>query len=134
MAPESRVRAVYVAAALATIAVGLAVHLGATRMPPAIRDVLGDALWALMLTWWVGALWPRLGRGARAGISLGTCWAVELSQLCHTPGLDAVRRTTLGQLTLGSGFDPRDLGSYALGVLAALLVERAVASREPTGG
>jgi hypothetical protein len=129
MAPETRLRIAYVGSALATIAVGLAVHFGGTRMPPAVRDVIGDALWAVMLLWWVSALLPRLARGARAAIALGTCCAVELSQLYHTPGLDALRRTTLGHLALGSGFDPRDFVSYALGVLVAVLLERAVTSR-----
>jgi len=35
-------------------------------------------------------------------------------------------RGALGQLVLGSGFDPRDLLAYATGVVAALLLERAV--------
>jgi len=132
MAPETRLRAAYVASALVTIAVGLAVHYGGTRLPLAARDVLGDALWAIMLTWWVSALWPRLARSARAAIALGTCFAVELSQLYHTPGLDAARRTTLGQLILGNGFDPRDLAAYALGVLAAVAIERSF--RKASGG
>ena len=129
MVPESRLRAAYVASALVTIAVGLAVHFGGSRMSPAVRDVIGDALWAVMLMWWVSALLPRLARVARAGLALGICCAVEVSQLYHTPGLDALRRTTLGHLVLGSGFDPRDLAAYALGVLAAVALERVVASR-----
>jgi hypothetical protein len=129
MAPESRLRAVYAAAALATIAAGLAIHLGGTRLPPAVRDVIGDALWAVMLTWWVSALVPRLALGARAAVAFGSCCAIELSQLVHAPGLDTVRQTTLGHLVLGSGFDPRDFAAYALGVLAAVLIERVVASR-----
>jgi hypothetical protein len=124
MAPETRLRVAYVASALVTIAVGLAVHLGSTRVPLAVRDVIGDALWAVMLMWWVSALRPRLGRGARAGLALGICCAVEASQLFHTPGLDELRRTTLGHLVLGSGFDPRDFGSYALGIVTAMLIER----------
>jgi hypothetical protein len=129
MAPDTRLRAAYVAAALATIVLGLAVHLGGTHLPPAVRDVIGDALWAIMLTWWVSALWPRLARGARAALALGICYAVEVSQLYRTPGLDAVRETTLGHLVLGSGFDFRDLGAYALGVLGAVVIERMAASR-----
>jgi hypothetical protein len=118
-------RSAYVACALATVLVGLALHLGGSSLPPAVRDVIGDALWAFMLACWVSAVWPRLARGARAALALGTCWAVELSQLYHTPGLDELRRTTLGHLVLGSGFDARDLAAYALGVLAAVLIERA---------
>jgi hypothetical protein len=128
MAPVSRRRVVYVAAALATIVVGLAVHLGGTGLPPAVSDVLGDGLWAIMVTWWVSALWPRRARGGRAALALGICYAVEVSQLYSTPGLDAVRRTTLGHLVLGSGFDLRDLAAYALGVLGALLIERTAAA------
>ena len=35
-----------------------------------------------------------------------------MSQLYHTPTLDAIRATQAGQLVLGSGFDPRDLAAY----------------------
>lgn len=129
MAPESRLRAAYAAAALATIAVGLLVQLGSTRLPPAVCDVIGDALWALMLVWWVSALLPRLGLRTRAAIAFGTCCAVELSQLCHAPWLDALRGTTPGHLVLGSGFDPRDFAAYALGVLAAVAIERVLPAR-----
>jgi hypothetical protein len=48
---------------------------------------------------------------------------VEVSQLYHTPLLDAWRRTTPGQLILGSGFDLRDLGAYTLGVVATVVLE-----------
>lgn len=125
MSPELRVRASYAVLAIATIVAGLGVHLGGAPMPPATRDVIGDALWAAMLTWWVSALVPRMALGARAALALGACCAVEVSQLYHTPALDAVRGTRLGHLVLGSGFDPRDFAAYALGVLAAAVLERA---------
>jgi uncharacterized protein DUF2809 len=115
-----------VAVALGTIGVGLIVHWYATPFAFTVRDVLGDALWAMMVAWWVGALAPGMRVGARAGIALAVCWAVEFSQLYHLPVLDAVRRTTPGQLVLGSGFDVRDLWAYAIGVLAALLLETAM--------
>jgi Protein of unknown function (DUF2809) len=115
-----------VALALGTIAIGLLVHWRATPLPFIVRDVLGDALWAMMVAWWAGALAPDMRPGVRSGLALAFCWAVEFSQLYHLPELDAVRRTTPGQLVLGSGFDVRDLGAYAMGVLAALLLERAI--------
>lgn len=113
----------YVALALATIGVGLAVHLGATGWPPRVRDVAGDALWAAMIAWWVGAAVPRTSPGRRALVALAICWAVELSQLVHAPTIDALRATTLGHLALGSDFDARDLAAYALGVGAAWAFE-----------
>jgi hypothetical protein len=59
----------------------------------------------------------------RAAVALAICFAVEASQLVHTPALDALRATTPGRLVLGSGFDPRDLLAYAGGVLAALALD-----------
>lgn len=117
-------RAGYLSLALATIALGLVVHLSATPMNPAVRDILGDALWAMMISWFMGAIAPRVALRMRAVVAFGICAAVEVSQLVHAPALDSVRETTLGHLVLGSGFDPRDFVAYGAGVAAALLVER----------
>jgi hypothetical protein len=117
------VRYRYVAAALLTIVVGLGVHLGGSFIPPAARDVLGDALWATMMLWWISALSPRSRLVVRAGIALGVSWLVELGQLYHAPWLDAARGFTLGRLMLGTGFDPRDLVAYAAGVAFGALID-----------
>jgi hypothetical protein len=122
-----RTRASYIALALGTIALGLGVHwrggaLGSTR-----RDVLGDALWAVMVAWWVGAVAPTASLRLRTAAALAVCLGVEVSQLYHTPVLDAVRSTTAGDWIPGSGFDPRDLMAYTLGVLAAAVLERGLA-------
>ena len=119
---RDRVR--YAALAVATMLVGLVVHLVGGSPKPAWRDVLGDALWAVMMLWLIGVLAPRARPATRAAAALGVCVTVELSQLVHTSTLDALRSTTLGHLVLGSGFDPRDLAAYAAGVLAAALLDR----------
>ncbi len=93
--------------------------------------MLGDALWAAMVAWWIGALLPRLPVLRRLVLALTFSFIVECSQLFHSPAIDALRETAAGQLTLGSGFDPRDFVSYAGGVLAALLIERAVLIVQP---
>ena len=116
----------YIALALATIAVGLGVHWYGDVLGPTLQDVLGDSLWAAMIAWWIGAAVPQASLRVRAGVALALCFSVEVSQLFHTPALDALRSTTAGQLVLGSGFDPRDLVAYTLGVLAAVLLERTV--------
>ena len=126
-------RGTFVALALATIAVGLAVHrlgppLDAT-LGRAPRDVLGDALWAAMMTWWMGVIAPTAPRHLRAAAALAVCFAVEASQLYSAPSLDALRATTAGRLVLGSGFDPRDLAAYAAGVAAAYLLDGALPTR-----
>lgn len=119
----------FVALALGTIALGLGVHRFGAAFGPAGRDILGDALWAMMIAWWVGALAPGAPLGARSGAAFALCVVVEVSQLLHTPALDTLRATAGGQLVLGSGFDPRDLAAYALGVLTAAVLERAVRRR-----
>ena len=99
------------------IALGLAVHELGLGLPPMARDFAGDALWAVMIFAWLGVFWPRGTLPVRILIALLLCWTVEASQAYHTSQLDALRATTLGQLVLGSGFDPRDLVAYAVGVL-----------------
>jgi hypothetical protein len=116
----------YLALAVGTIALGLAVHWSGGPLSPVVRDVLGDALWATMVVWWIAVAAPASRLPWRAALALAFCFAVEFSQLWHSPALDALRETTPGHLVLGSGFDPRDFAAYAAGVLAAVLLERAV--------
>jgi hypothetical protein len=126
-----RRRAAFVALACATIAVGLIVHFHGGALGPVARDVLGDALWAMMIAWWAGALAPRARLAVRSMGAYAVCAGVEVSQLYHAPALDAARATTMGHLVLGSGFDPRDLAAYGAGVaLAALLESMALARRK----
>jgi hypothetical protein len=51
-------RSTYVALAIGTIALGLAVHERGDALSPVVRDVLGDALWAAMGAWVIPR--PRL--------------------------------------------------------------------------
>ena len=95
--------------------------------------MLGDALWAMMIYWIVGGIGPTLAGSRRAIIAVLVCWSVELSQLYHPPWLDGLRDTTIGRLTLGTGFDPRDFAAYAMGIAAAFVLERTLL-RERHGG
>jgi hypothetical protein len=120
----------YASAALLTIAMGLLIHRGVMPLAAVPRDVVGDALWAAMIYWWIGVVRPGAYWQARAAWAVAVCWLVEVAQLAHTPSLDAFRATTVGHLVLGSGFDPRDLLAYAVGVLLAALLDR----RAQSGG
>lgn len=93
-------------------------------MHPAVADVTGDALWALMMYGVIGALLPQVHRAGRFFLTLGICWCVELSQLYQAPWIVAWRATRVGHLVLGSDFDPRDLVAYAGGALCGLFLER----------
>jgi hypothetical protein len=123
-ASSARLRVLYSAVAVGTIAVGLAVNRGVLPLGGRARDLIGDALWAFMMTWWIAALAPGVSLRRRGVIALAICFAVEFSQLLHSPYLDALRRSVVGRLVLGSGFDARDLVAYAVGVVAALLIGR----------
>lgn len=128
-ASRFRTRSIYIALALGTIALGLLVHLGGAALGPVVRDALGDALWAAMMAWWVGAVAPAAPLIRRSLIAYAICAGVELSQLYQTPAIDAIRTTTLGQLVLGSGFDVRDLAAYAIGVAGAVVLEATARAR-----
>jgi uncharacterized protein DUF2809 len=126
---QLRLRLAFAALALLAIVLGLVVSQLGTALPVMVRDVLGDALWALMITAWIGAALPRTSWRSRALAALLVCWTVELSQAYHAPLIDAWRGTTLGHLVLGTDFDARDLGAYAIGVAAAVAIELAARRR-----
>jgi hypothetical protein len=112
----------YLALAIGTIAVGVIVHLDGSRLPRVPRDILGDALWAMMIVWWMGVAAPLVRLRTRGLAAFAVCVAVELSQRYHSPFVDALRRTVPGHLVLGSGYEPRDFLAYAVGVTAAVVV------------
>lgn len=130
----TRARLTYLACALATIVVGLAVARAGHALPTALRDKLGDALWAVMIFWLTGVVAPRGAPWYRGIIAVVACFAVELSQLYHAPGIDALRSTTLGHLVLGNGFDAIDLVAYTIGVIVAVILERVVRYPLATNG
>ncbi|NOT35527.1 MAG: DUF2809 domain-containing protein [Candidatus Eisenbacteria bacterium] len=130
MLPSLRARVTFVVLAVGTIALGLGVHAYGSGLGSSARDVVGDALWAMMIAWWIGALAPSGSLRVRSAVAFAICVGVELSQLLRTPELDALRSTPVGQLVLGSGFDARDLVAYAVGVLGAVGLELAVHSRQ----
>ena len=117
----SRLR--YVGLALATIVVGLSVHRNDSMLTSAVRDKLGDVLWAAMITWLISALAPNAALRVRIIAALAVCFVVEGTQLYHTQALDSARRTMAGHLVLGSGFDVLDLLAYTFGVLMTGLLE-----------
>lgn len=131
MTVRHRARWWYVLLAILTIVAGLAVHRGGGALGALAQDVSGDALWAMMIAWWIGALLPLCALAMRSAIAWSICVMVELSQLVHTPSLDALRDTTLGGLILGHDFDLRDLLAYAAGVAVATLLESIVVRQHP---
>ena len=124
-----RSRLCYSALAVATIAIGLVLHLRGDGVPMAVRDMLGDALWGAMIFWLMSVAAPATGLPVRIAAALAICFAVELGQLYLGADLVALRRTAVGHLVLGSDFDPRDFISYSLGILGAAALDRRISHR-----
>lgn len=126
-----RNRLLYFAFAVATVVVGLATRRYSAVLPTFIGAYAPDALWALMVFWFVGMLWVRARTVQVAIVALGFSYAIEISQLFHPAWLDAIRHTRLGGLVLGFGFLGSDIVCYTAGVGVGVLVERyIVRSRE----
>jgi hypothetical protein len=121
-----RRRPLYFIAAIVVVALGLASRRYGDVLPQFIAEYAGDTLWALMVFLAICVIWPRV-RVSRAAIAaLLISYGVEVSQLYHAAWIDTLRRTTLGRLTLGSGFLWSDLVCYTAGAAAGVVLDRAL--------
>ena len=108
-----------------TIIVGLASRKFSFLLPFWLAKNAGDVLYAVMSFWLAGFLFSRLST-SRAALAAGLfCLGIELLKFVQVPWLVAVRHSRTGALVFGSGFHWSNLVCYALGVLAAALIERA---------
>ena len=75
-------RLTHLALALAAIASGLAFQRLRGGLPFAVADVLGDALWALMIYWGCGVLRPSVHPAVRAAGALVVVSALFPAGIC----------------------------------------------------
>ncbi|MFD8113246.1 ribosomal maturation YjgA family protein [Streptomyces microflavus] len=108
-------RAPAAAAAVVTVAAGLAVRAGADG---AFAKYAGSALYTVLLCALVAFCAPRARPLAVAGTALALSWAVELLQLTGVPA-EWSAHSTAARLALGSTFNAPDLLWYAVGAAAA---------------
>ncbi len=118
-----RGRLVYVVLWCGTVVAGLLTRAVPQGFPSMVAEFGGDVLWASMVYWTLVIARPRAAPWRAAAWAAFVALTVELSQLWHTPWLDALRTTTLGALMLGQGFLWSDLLCYALGVVLAFGVD-----------
>lgn len=114
----------YLLAAVLVVPIGLL-----TRAQPLASYVpayTGDALWSMELYFVLRTIAPRARLERAALLCFALSVLVELSQLWHPPWLDALRRTTIGHLLLGQGFNAIDLVCYAIGTVIAYALDRAM--------
>ena len=118
-----RLRIQYFIAVVICIGIGLGMRKF-TWVPLSIsQSSAGDAIWAMMVYYCLRFLSPTLNYRQSLIISLGFCYAIELSQIYHAPWIDGLRKTTLGGLVLGFGFLWRDILAYTLGVALAFRID-----------
>lgn len=117
-------RTFYAAFTVITIIAGLLVRSLSAYLYPVINLYAGDALYAVMVYFIVSFIRPRNKAVNQALIGLVICYAIEFSQLYQAPWINAVRQTLPGRLVLGSGFLYSDLLAYAIGIIAALVLDR----------
>ncbi|MFJ7061360.1 DUF2809 domain-containing protein [Streptomyces griseobrunneus] len=118
-------RVVAAAAAVVTVAAGLAVRAGADG---AFAKYAGSALYTVLLCALVAFCAPRARPVAVAGTALALSWAVELLQLTGLPA-ELAARSTVARLVLGSTFNAPDLFWYAVGAAAAWGVHTGIRRR-----
>jgi hypothetical protein len=97
------------------------------HLPHFISEYAGDTLWALVVFFGFGLLFPKLSTWRVAALASGFALIIELSQLYHAAWLDALRHTRLGGLALGYGFLWSDLVCYGVGVLLGIALELSLA-------
>ena len=123
---RGRSRLGYALAVLATIAAGLASRHYAGLLPAFLGKYPGDALWALMVFFAWGLIFPRFSSGRIAVLALATSWTVEFLKLWQSPAWSGIRHSTIGHLVFGHAFSWQNLAAYSLGVTGGLLLERMI--------
>ncbi|WP_167509236.1 DUF2809 domain-containing protein [Pseudomonas oryzihabitans] len=109
---------------LSCIVLGLA-----SRLPGAVASsgkYPGDVLWAAMVFFGWGLLLPLRPLRQRLVLALASAWGIEVLKLWQTPWLVELRHSILGHLVFGQVFSWQNLVAYALGILLAVGVMRAL--------
>lgn len=120
---RQRSRVGYLAAALATIAAGLASRHPAIGLRDRFGPYPGDVLWALMVFVGLGVFLRRASSVRLAACAMAFAFTIELLKLCQLPWLVAVRQTTPGHLVFGHVFSWQNLVAYTIGIGVGLVLE-----------
>lgn len=119
-----RSRPALLVGAVLVIGVGLAVH----RLPGLLGDLLGGAIYAVLVYLLLAVLRPGARAVVLAGVALTVCTLVELAQLTDGPRT-VVAAVPLLRLVIGSTFAAHDLLAYAVGAFGAGAVDALTGNR-----
>jgi hypothetical protein len=118
-----RNRVTYLTAAIAVVVLGLSSRKYSRVLPEFVVSYGGDTLWALTAFLGVGMLFPKWSTLRVCVTALLFAFAIELSQLYHSPWIDQIRRTMPGGFILGYGFLWSDLLCYVVGISLGCTLE-----------
>jgi len=118
-----RSRITYLTAAIAVVVLGLSSRRYSRVLPEFLASYAGDTLWALTAFLGVGMVFPRWSTLRVCVTALVFAFAIELSQLYHSPWVDQIRRTMVGGFVLGYGFLWSDLLCYVVGISIGCTLE-----------
>jgi hypothetical protein len=107
-----------------TVSIGLSSRMFGNYLPEILAAFAPDILWALMVYWLLGFIFPGKPIWWISLAALIFSYAIECSQLYHAPFIDSIRATTIGGLILGYTFIWADLICYTVGVLIGAFSER----------
>ena len=105
---------------------GLASRSYGEILPAWLAAYSGDILWGLMVYFIVGFLLSKQKIEYVALIAFVFSTSIEISQLYHSPWIDAIRSNRLGGLLLGYGFLWSDIVCYAFGIMVGVVIERMI--------
>ncbi len=123
MAFPRRSRLVYACAVILVIGLGLFTRSRWMPRPSFVAEYGGDTLWALLVFWLVGFLFPAMSTGRAASVTGAFAAVIEFGQMVQAPWLDALRAMLFGRLVLGQGFLWSDLVCYAAGIAIGVVAE-----------
>jgi len=118
-----RSRITYLIGAIAVVILGLSSRRYSRVLPEFLASYAGDTLWALTAFLGIGVLFPRWSTTRVCLTALLFAFAIELSQLYHSPWVEQLRHTRVGGLILGYGFLWSDLLCYVVGISIGCILE-----------
>ena len=101
---------------------GYGLQLG---LPAFVVKYGGSTLWGMMVFFLVAMVGSNLSRPRIALVATVIAVGVELFRLVHFPWLDAFRLTLPGALLLGRIFSAWNMLAYGVGIVLAVLLDRA---------
>jgi hypothetical protein len=117
---NERNRWVYLLLAFVIMGAGLLSRKLTAYLPHIVNIYARDSLWALMIFFSAGFLFPAWKTKMIGMFAIVFCYFIEFTQLYQALWIDDIRKTALGGLILGYGFLWSDILAYSIGIAAGM--------------